>query len=92
MHKDDLIRAAALRDEEHYVSEYMSRDFVSVTPDEHLGRALELARMTGEEPLVVKDNGVFLGLIFGESIIEFMLVDHLRDSVTPTGREEDALE
>ena len=61
----------------------MDREFISVSSSENLSRALEIAQEAGADPIAVVDDGVFKGFLFKETVLEYMLIDGLREADSP---------
>lgn len=82
--KDALIRYAAVESQDAYIAEIMDRDFPSTGPNTPLADCLETIENYGGLPLVIIENKVFLGMLFKERVIEYLVVSDLRARPKPT--------
>lgn len=76
--KEKLLRAAAFSDNNSYISEHMEREFLTVTPEDPLERALEIFELSKVSLLPVVKNGHLMGALFRSKLYEFMLVRNIK--------------
>lgn len=76
--KESLLQHGALDEEESYVSNIMSRDFLTVPPDEELTKAFEKFQLSGLAALLVVQDEKLVGLVYKEKLSEYLLVHGVR--------------
>jgi len=81
LQREQLIRSAAWDVEESYISSIMERDYPSLSPTQRVEEVIEFLQQYAFEALVVVDeNKIFLGILFREKIIEFLVIQDLRNN------------
>ncbi len=71
--KDAIIEAAAVYNEQNYISSIMAREVTAIAPDTELSEVIDKLR-PAPEPILVMDQGKFLGIILKDKLIESLLV------------------
>ncbi|MCB0332911.1 MAG: hypothetical protein KDD55_05385 [Bdellovibrionales bacterium] len=69
-----VLRQSVHREEDCYLSEIVYRDFPTCSPDTPMRELLLRQDWSPDLPLAVIDNDTFIGLIFYEQLIDFLLL------------------
>lgn len=87
--KQNLFEHAADGGPESYISEVTTRNFPVVTPESDLATVLEQPETQDAEYHVVMENGVFVGMLLKEKVLEFLLIDDLKRRMTESHEADD---
>jgi Zn-dependent protease/predicted transcriptional regulator len=74
----DIARGLAIEGPTAYVAGFMDRDVRSLRPDEPLERAMELFNSGDTSPILVYEAGQMVGMVTGENLSEFLMLEHAR--------------
>lgn len=78
LEKEKLLRVAAFKGSDSYISEHMDREFFTVAPTDPLERALEIFELSKINLLPVVTDSELVGAIFRAKLYEFMLVQNIK--------------
>src|SRR5262249_27382535 len=84
VHRSELIKEAATADEDDYISAIMSREIITLDPDDSIETVLSpKGGLMSADCAVVISGGKLLGIITRDTLIEHLFVHSARGRETP---------
>jgi predicted transcriptional regulator len=87
--KDSLLQHAVADGDDAYVSGLMLREFPFCGPDEMISVVMDRENFGGAIPLLVLQDGKLLGMIVRDQLVEYLIVQGMRQQAVPRGRTVD---
>ena len=87
--KDSLLQHAVADGDDAYVSGLMLREFPFCGPDEMISSVMDRENFGGAIPLLVLQDGGLLGMIVRDQLVEYLIVQGMRQQAVPRGRPVD---
>ena len=87
--KDSLLQHAVSDGEDAYISGLMLREFPFCGPDEMVSTVMDRENFAGSIPLLVLQDGKLLGMVVRDQLVEYLIVQGMRQQAVPRGRTVD---
>lgn len=87
--KDVLLQYAVSDGDDAYISGLMLREFPFCGPDEMVSDILDRDNFSSAIPLLVLNDGQLLGMVIRDQLVEYLIVQGMRQQAPPRGRPVD---